>query len=152
MKRSKRERSFAGTVLLAALCGAGGAWATAAGSGGTLHDAAARNDTDAMAALIAGDVDVDAGDHQGFSPLHRAAMHDRHKAAELLLAKGAELDPIAVANPDELGPESSRVSPLKLAVGADERLVSESLGSAPYFDGDPAGAVGLIDESGATHL
>ena len=65
MKRSKRERSFAGAILLAVLCGTGGAWTTAAGSGGTLHGAAARNDTGAMAALIAGGADVDAGDHQG---------------------------------------------------------------------------------------
>ena len=124
MKRAKRERSFAGAVLLAVLSGAGGAWATAAGSGGTLHDAAAMNDTDAMAALIAGGADVDAGDHQGFSPLHWAAMHDSHEAAELLLANEAELDPIAVMKPDELGPVNSRFSPLKLAVARDSAEVA----------------------------
>ena len=124
MKRSKREISFAGAVLLVVLCGAGGAWATAAGSGGTLHDAAARNDTDAMAALIAGGADVDAGDHRGFSPLHWAAMHDSREAAELLLANGAELDPIAVMKPDELGPVNSRFSPLKLAVARNSAEVA----------------------------
>ena len=127
MKRSKRERSFAGAVLLAVLCGTGGAWGTAAGSGETLHDAAARNDTGAMAALIAGGADVDAGDHRGFSPLHEAAMHDSHEAAVLLLAKGAELDPIAVMGPDEFGPVNSRFSPLKLAVAWNSTEVAQLL-------------------------
>ena len=94
MKRPNRGKSFAGAIAVAILGSVCGAWAETAG-GRTLHSAAERNDTDAMAALIAGGADVDAPDDRGVSPLHRAASYNSYEAAELLLDNGAGLDPIA---------------------------------------------------------
>ena len=116
MQRSNHGGAFAGAIVLAILCNACGASAVtagdqAAGSGDTLYSAAGRNDTTAMAALIAGGADVDAGDYRGITPLHRAAQYNSHEAAELLLEHGAGLDPIA-----EL--EGMRYTPLVFAVAA----------------------------------
>ena len=110
MKRSNHGSSFAGAVALAILGSVCGAWAETAG-GGTLHDAAERNDTAAMAALIAGGADVDAGDYRGITPLHRAAHYNSYEATELLLEHGAGLDPIAES-------EGIRYTPLVTAVAA----------------------------------
>ena len=131
MQRSNRGRSFAGAIVLAILCSTSGASAVtagdqAAGSGDTLHSAAERNDTAAMAALIAGGADVDAGDYRGITPLHRAASHNSYEAAELLLDNGAGLDPIAES-------EGVRFTPLVTAVAAGSvevtvLLISRSAG------------------------
>ena len=90
MKRSNPGSSFAGAVALAILGSVCGAWAETAGGGGTLHDAAARNDTDAMAALIAGGADVDAKDAAGWTPLHHAlAGQAPHDVAGMLIDRCA---------------------------------------------------------------
>ena len=111
MKRSKRGRSFVGAIVLAILYSASGTSAVTAGSGDALHSAAERNDTAAMAALIAGGADVDAGDDRGITPLHRAAQYNSYEATELLLDNGAGLDPIAES-------KGIRYTPLVTAVAA----------------------------------
>ena len=116
MKRSNHGGAFAGAIVLAILCNACGASAVtagdqAAGSGDTLYSAAERNDTAAMAALIAGGADVDAGDDRGITPLHRAAQYNSYEATELLLDNGAGLDPIAES-------KGIRYTPLVTAVAA----------------------------------
>ena len=116
MKRSNRGRSLAGAIVLAILCSACGAWAETAGgqvagSGGTLHAAAERNDIETMAALIAGGADLDAEDDRGLSPLHLAATRNGYEAVELLLDHGTEIDPIAER-------KGVRHTPLMAAVAA----------------------------------
>ena len=95
MKRSNHGSSVAVAfaVALAILGSVCGAWAETAGGDGTLHDAAARNDTAAVAALIAGGADVDAGDYRGITPLHMAAAGNALESAKLLVARGGEVEP-----------------------------------------------------------
>lgn len=56
-----------------------------------LHHCAARGHLDVMMALLDSSADVDAGDHQGLTPLHQAIIHGKRDAAELLLCYGASV-------------------------------------------------------------
>jgi uncharacterized protein len=57
-----------------------------------LHHAALRNDTGAIARLLADRELVDERDVEGFAPLHFAAQEYSVDAVEALLAAGAETD------------------------------------------------------------
>jgi uncharacterized protein len=59
---------------------------------GELHYAALRNDTGAIARLLADGELVDGQDVEGFAPLHFAAQEYSVDAVEALLAAGAETD------------------------------------------------------------
>lgn len=56
-----------------------------------LHHCTARGHLDVMMALLDSSADVNAGDHQGLTPLHQAIIYGKRDAAELLLCYGASV-------------------------------------------------------------
>lgn len=57
-----------------------------------LHVAAAKGYTKILSLLLAGRVDVDVQDNDGWSPLHAAAHWGQKEACEMLFASSADLD------------------------------------------------------------
>ena len=58
----------------------------------SIHDAARKGNIEAVKQHLDAGGDVDAKDKSGQTPLHRAAAWDRKEVAELLIAKGADLN------------------------------------------------------------
>lgn len=61
-----------------------------------LHEAASRNNTGIMDALLSAGANVNARNEAGWTPLHAAASEGRIEAVELLLVRGADRNATAV--------------------------------------------------------
>jgi cytohesin len=79
------------TPLLAATCGAH-ATVDEQGEICLSYDVGGGGHRDVVEVLLAKGADVNTGNWDGSTPLHRAAMHGRKDIAELLLVKGADLN------------------------------------------------------------
>ena len=93
-----QAKSLARAVLLAAtLCSADAVWSDTAGGSAACHlrtllTASAGVDTEAIAALIADGVDVNAKDERGRTALYCAAYQGAREVMETLLDAGADID------------------------------------------------------------
>lgn len=87
---------------------------------GEIHQASAKGDTARVAQLLAQNPDLlESIDEMGRTPLKEACDFNREKVAELLLAKGAKLDPFEAA---ALG----KMEELEKMVGEDRSLLRKT--------------------------